>query len=104
MRLEHYPVEKFKKEILKIIGASIDLKKHKVFLFGSRVGNKGDERSDIDIGIEGPKPIPIEIISAIKEKIEELPVLYKIDIVDFKNVTAKFKEVASHNIEIINPK
>ena len=30
---------------------------YRVFLFGSRVTGSGGERSDIDIGIEGPAPV-----------------------------------------------
>jgi len=49
MRLEHYPIEKLKKEILEIIGKHLDLNKYKIFFFGSRVTGKGNDRSDIDI-------------------------------------------------------
>ncbi|MDO9399418.1 MAG: nucleotidyltransferase domain-containing protein [bacterium] len=101
MFLKHYSTEKLKKEILEIIGKHLDLKKYRVFLFGSRVTGKGDERSDIDIGIEGQEPISLKIMSEIKEEIEELPILYKIDVVDFKTVSSDFKTVAQHNIEFI---
>ena len=94
--------KKLKKDILNIIGKYLDLKKYKVFFFGSRVTGKADERADIDIGIEGPRPIPLEIILAIKEEIDNLPTLYKIDIVDFKNVSRDFYKVAKQKIEVIN--
>jgi len=102
MRLEHYSLEKLKKEILEILRRHIDLKTHKVFFFGSRVSNTGSDRSDIDIGIEGPKEVPSLAMAKICEEIENLPTLYKIDIVDFKNVSNKFKSVALKNIELIN--
>jgi len=102
MRLEHYSVEKLKKEILEILGRHIDLKTYKVFFFGSRVSSSGSDRSDIDIGIDGPKEVPSLAMAKICEEIENLPTLYKIDIVDFKNVSNKFKSVALKNIELIN--
>lgn len=95
MKLEFYPIEKLKKEILAIIGEYLDLEKYKVFFFGSRVEGRGDEHSDIDIGIEGPEEIPNTIMAQIKEDIDNLSILYKIEIVDFKNVSSDFKEVAS---------
>ena len=50
VRLEHYSQEKLQKEILEIIGKYLDLKKYKVFFFGSRASEKGDEWSDdIDV-------------------------------------------------------
>ncbi len=101
MRLKYYPVKKFRKEVLVIIGKRLDLGEYKVFFFGSRPAGKGDERSDIDIGIEGPKKIPLKILNEIREKIAELPILYKVDVVDFKDAPQKFKEIARRNIKVI---
>lgn len=101
MNLEFYPVEKLKKEILKIVEKYLDLKKYKIFFFGSRVEGRGDEHSDIDVGIEGTEEIPVGIKAEIEEEIENLPILYKIDIVDFKNVSDKFRDVVGQKIELL---
>jgi len=102
MRLEHYSQKKLEKEILEIIGRYLNLKKYKVFFFGSRVSGKGDERSDIDIGIEGPKKISDSVIWKIKDDIDKLEILYKIDIINFTNADKNFLEVASQRKEYIN--
>jgi predicted nucleotidyltransferase len=103
MKLEHYSEEKLKKEILEIIGKYLDLKKYKVFFFGSRVSGKGDELSDIDVGIEGVNKFDESIIYKIKEDIEEnLNILYKIDVVNFTDASEKFLKVASQFKEYIN--
>lgn len=103
MRLEHYPVEKLKKEIFDILGRHLDLTKYHVFFFGSRVEGKGTERSDIDVGIEGP-PIPAKTWLDIQEEFENFPTLYKIEIVDFNRVAPIFRKVALQHIEFIwNP-
>lgn len=102
MRLEFYEKEKLKQELTEIVGQYLDLKKYKVFFFGSRVGGKSNSRSDVDIGIEGPKPLPIEILGRIKEKISNLPTLYSIDVVDFKRTAPDFQKVAKKHIESIN--
>lgn len=101
MRLEHYPQEKLKKEIREIMGKHLDLTKYRLFVFGSRVSGKGTDRSDIDIGIEGKDPVPYGAMLAIKEEFENLPILYKVEIVDFKNVAPKFREVALEHTEPI---
>jgi len=101
MKLEFYPEKKLKKEILNIIGKYLDLEEYKIFFFGSRVSGKNFPRSDIDIGIEGPKEIPAEIKIKIEEEIENLPTLYKFDIVDFSEVSKDFKEVAKKEIEYV---
>ena len=48
-----------------------------VILFGSRAKGTNRERSDIDIAVKGVKDI-----WELQEKLEEIPTLYKIDLVD----------------------
>ena len=99
MRLEYEKEEEIKKQIIGIIKKYVDVATYKVFFFGSRVSKKGDERSDIDVGIQGQQKIPLEVMSKIYEEIEELPILYKIDVVDFADVSEKFKQIALKNAE-----
>jgi len=101
MKLEFYSIEKLKKEILEIIGKYLPQNSYRVFFFGSRVKGTNFLRSDIDIGIDGPKEIPAEIKLKIEEEIENLPTLYKIDIVDFKEVSDEFKKEAFKDIEYV---
>lgn len=103
MKLEHYSLEKLKKEVIDIVEEFLPLGRYKIFFFGSRVNKKGDERSDIDIGIEGSDPIPIEIMAKIKDRVSELPILYRIDVVDFRRVGKDFYETAKQDIELISP-
>jgi predicted nucleotidyltransferase len=103
MKLAHYSAEKLKKEILDILAKHLDLSGCRVFFFGSRVTGGGTDRSDIDVGIEGPQPIPAVAMFAIEEEIENLPILYKIEIVDFRDVPAKFRDVALKDVELITP-
>lgn len=101
MRLEHYSAEKLKKEIIDIIGKRLDLARYRVFFFGSRVTGRWTERSDIDVGVEGPRPISARTWLDIQEEIEALPTLYKIEVVDFHSVSPKFREVARQHTEPI---
>lgn len=99
MKLEYISSDVLKKELRKRMGKHLDLKRYKVFVFGSRVTGKGDEHSDIDIGIEGDKPIPRVIFSKIRDEIEDIPVLYTIELVDFKRVPKEFRDIALQNVE-----
>ena len=103
MRLEHYPAEKLKREILAIIGRHLDLRHYRVFFFGSRVAGTADERSDIDVGIEGLGPVPTEAWLDIQEEIENLPSLYKVEIVDFRRTADVFRAVALQHTEDVSP-
>jgi predicted nucleotidyltransferase len=71
-----------------------------VFLFGSRATGKARERSDIDIGVEGPAPVSGSTLAAIQDEIEDAPTLYSIDIVDFARVPEKFRRVARQRITL----
>jgi predicted nucleotidyltransferase len=73
---------------------------YRIFLFGSRAEGTARERSDIDIGIDGPGPVPLETLSLIQEELEEAPTLYTIDVVDFARVPEKFRRVARHRLPL----
>jgi predicted nucleotidyltransferase len=103
MRLEHESIEQFKKDILGIVGRHIDLNEYRVFFFGSRVTGRGDDRSDIDIGIEGTRAVPSRAWAEIIDAFEEYPCLYTLDAVDFKRASEKFKQVALEHIEPLTP-
>src|SRR5438132_5879064 len=61
---------------------------YRVFLFGSRATGSAGERSDIDIGMEGPAPVSRAALAAIHDELEEAPFLYTIEVVDFARVSA----------------
>lgn len=56
----------------------------KVYLFGSRAKGTALERSDIDIAVSGVNDIDLLI-----QKVEELPTLYSVDIVNMDDCTNK---------------
>lgn len=103
MRLEHYNEVELKRKVLEIFSRHLDLNKYRVFFFGSRVAGGGDERSDVDVGIEGPAPTPAGALSEIQAELEELPTLYKVEVVDLYRTSERFKKVAKQKIELLNP-
>lgn len=100
MRLERYSAEKLKQEIIDVLAQHINLSYYHIFFFGSRVIGSGTERSDIDVGIEGP-PIPPSVWFDIRQAIENFPILYKIEIVDFNRVGSRFRQIALQRTEDI---
>lgn len=101
MKLEHYPVSKLKKEIADIVSQYLDTTVYHAFFFGSRVRGDNSERSDIDIGIEGPLPITGATRVKIEDDLEQLPTLYTFDVVDFAKKSPDFKEKALEYTEVI---
>lgn len=90
-----------RERIIEIIKKYLTCPHFKIFFFGSRTRGNFSQRSDIDIGIEAYQSIPLEQLTEIKMDLDELPILQKIDVVDFKNVTPEFKDIALQNIEVI---
>lgn len=102
MQLQYYPQKKLSKEILKLFSRHLDLKRYKVFYFGSRIEGTALDRSDIDVGIEGPGSISPDRQFLLKEELERIPTLYSFDLVDFKSVSPQFKKHAKKHIEYLN--
>lgn len=67
-------VDEILNEVKRICGAG---GAQKVVLFGSRAKGTALERSDIDIAVSG-----VSEIDAVREALEEIPTLIRIDLVD----------------------
>jgi predicted nucleotidyltransferase len=72
---------------------------YQAFVFGSQANKVSLSRSDIDIGVMVDGGVNSIQLSRIMADIEELPMLYKIDLVNFNEVDEQFKLVALQNIE-----
>lgn len=90
-----------KASIVERIRARLPFPHYRLFLFGSRAAGGADARSDFDIGIEAPMEIPLHIIHEIREDLDRIPVLQKIEVVDFAAATEDFKAVALQKIEVL---
>ena len=68
--------------------------RYKTFIFGSRATQTNRKYSDIDLGISGPVPLSSKQYIQIKDALEESDLPYKVDVVDFSEVSEEFKKVA----------
>ena len=101
MVLENYPAQALKKQLIEIFKKHLPAANYRIFFFGSRVMGNHRPTSDIDVGVTGPEPIPVNILGEIKAEVENLTILYKIDIVDFSQVPEDFKKVVGKDIEYL---
>jgi len=74
---------------------------YRVFLFGSRVSGKETNRSDFDVGYESDEPLPTKNLFGITDEIDEIPILQKIEFVDFSTVSEDFKKIAKENMKVL---
>lgn len=94
--------ESLPKDLARIASLYLGQGKYRLFFFGSRVNGTSNEQSDIDVGIDGDGVVPEESLIKIRDAVEALPTLFKIDIIDFTRTKPQFKEVALKHIEIIS--
>lgn len=102
MKLEYIPQEDLQNQIKGIFDKYLPSGDYRLFFFGSRVKGNNSPRSDIDLGIEAEGGLSVKTKLMIEEELQNLPILYKIDLVDFTNVSEDFKKKALKNIEKIN--
>lgn len=91
-------VDRARRMCAEIVRRHLPDPEYKIFLFGSRARGTAHDRSDIDIGVEGPAPVPHEILADIAAELEEAPTLYSMDLVDFKRVPEEFRAVALQHV------
>ena len=101
MNLEHYSSQKLKSEVRAVVGKYLDLSVWKVFFFGSRVKGDNLPASDIDIGIDGPEKVSSQKKLQMQEDLNNIRILYKIDLVDFNQVADEFKKEALKSVEYV---
>ncbi|HHT9139050.1 MAG TPA: nucleotidyltransferase family protein [Candidatus Wunengus sp. YC60] len=68
--------------------------KVKIVLFGSRARGNNQRCSDVDIGIIPAGKFHEERITLLKEKIENINIPYKVEIVNLSEVSEEFKREA----------
>lgn len=70
---------------------------YEVYLFGSWAKGSATDRSDIDLAVLGPHPVPWRQWVILKQAVDEIPMLRKIDVVDLQRAGAIFrKNILTH--------
>lgn len=65
----------------------------KLYLFGSRASGKNQKFSDFDFFIKTNKQVEAEVFESISSDIDNLPTLYKIDLVYWNSANDDFKKM-----------
>jgi len=79
-------------EVVRRIRKEVPDGSYQILLFGSWATLEALPTSDIDVGILGPGPVDPLAMARIREAIERLPTLRKIDVVDLQGVEDEFRQ------------
>jgi len=71
------------------------------FFFGSRVRGDFKERSDFDLAVDAGAPLDPITLGRLRDDLEKLPTLYRIDLVDAAATSSRFRAEAFAVIEKI---
>lgn len=87
--------------IIKILRQSLD--PGKIILFGSRSKSEAQTKSDFDIAVDKERPSMKET-RELKQEIEKISGLYKVDIIFLKTVENEFRDIVLKTGKIIYEK
>lgn len=73
----------------------------RIFLFGSRASGRSIDRSDFDVGIDVGRPVPAAIMERVRDAFDQLPILQKVDVVDFSVADPEFARIAQRQVAIL---
>lgn len=85
----------YEEQIKKIIRKAFGRQRVTIVLYGSRARGNARPNSDYDIALKSVRPLPAEIISEIKFRLEESNIPFKVDIVDLAGVSDELKRSIS---------
>ena len=80
---------KYLPELKKAISLFDAKEANRYFLFGSSA--RGDTYHDIDVGVEGNSQARLKL-SELRERFYDAPIPYKVDVVDFDEADAEFRD------------
>lgn len=63
-----------------------------VWAFGSRTKHITKKYSDLDLIIDAPQPLSLDVLAKLDSAFEETPLPYKVDIVDWNQISTSFKD------------
>lgn len=71
----------------------------RIYLFGSRAQGTQREGSDIDIAIDLGMPIELSLLLQVKNRLEDLDIPVKIDLLDYQTALAPLQtEIIKHGV------
>jgi len=73
------------------------LHKQQVIAFGSRVNNTAKPFSDLDLCVIGNQPLSLKLLVELREAFSESDLSFRVDIVDWANISQGFKTIIMKN-------
>lgn len=72
-----------------------------VWAFGSRATGRAKQYSDLDLAINGGKPLGIDLAAQLAEAFAESDLPYKVDIVDWSAASERFRKAIERDRVVV---
>ncbi len=95
------PIQPILEQVTQIVRRHLPASACRILLFGSWARSDALPTSDIDIGILGEEPVDELTLAQIKEEIDGLPTLRKVEVVDLHLVDDRFRNHVVQQGEIL---
>lgn len=89
------------REVSQILRRHLPDPGYRILLFGSWATLDSTPTSDVDVGILGSEPVDEVVLARIKEEIDRIPTLRKIEVVDLQTVDDRFRATVEKHAERI---
>lgn len=73
----------------------------KLYAFGSRVGGKIKEHSDLDLLVDGPTRLPITALGLLREAYQESTLPFQVDILDAQRSDTGFIDLLRQSDQLV---
>ena len=84
-------MNKYMEKLKKVTIDTLKGERVKIILFGSRARRDNRAASDVDIGLIPRGHVDKKKMVLLKERVEDLNIPYKVEIIDFSQTSADFK-------------
>ncbi|MCM8813759.1 MAG: nucleotidyltransferase domain-containing protein [Candidatus Omnitrophica bacterium] len=74
---------------------------YEVRAFGSRITDTIKNYSDLDLAIVGREPLADGVLSLLKENFQESDLPFRVDVLDWHEISEEFRQVINKKYEII---
>ena len=91
---------KYLEEVKKLILDTLQGEKVKVVLFGSRARGEEYPASDVDVGLLSSGNLDKKKLVLLREKLEDLNIPYKVELIDLSQTSANFREEALKKVVV----
>jgi predicted nucleotidyltransferase len=78
-------------EVLRILAAHVP--DREVWAFGSRVGGRAKEFSDLDLAILGDGPVSNAVLADLREAFRESALPFRVDVIDWATTDEPFRGI-----------